>query len=107
MAWGQPVALTATLPADADGYVGFYDDVNGGCDGHTGPGSACQGLGTATLYDGAATLPDPTRARDRHPLAARLLGWRHPLQPGRLRPGDRDGDQGPTRPDPARCPAPF
>ncbi len=101
VAWGRPVALTATLPADANGDVGFYDDINRGCDGNTGPGSACQGLGTATLYDGTATLPNPDmRARDRHPCAARLLGWRHPLQPGRLQPCDRHGDQSHPRPHP-------
>ena len=59
VSWGQPIPLTATLPADATGDIGFYDDVNGGCDGHTGSGSLCQGLGTATLYDGTATLPNP------------------------------------------------
>ncbi|HTT92772.1 MAG TPA: hypothetical protein VMF65_24665, partial [Acidimicrobiales bacterium] len=38
--WGQPVALTATLPADATGTVGFYDDVNGGCEDSATPGAA-------------------------------------------------------------------
>ena len=79
VSWGQPVALTATLPADATGDVGFYDDVNGGCDGHTGSGSLCQGLGTATLYDGTATLPNPDVALEigTHELHASWGGDTH------------------------------
>jgi Big-like domain-containing protein len=60
--WGQPPSLTAKLPADATGIVGFYDDVNGGCDGNKSSGAVCQGLGTAQIMNGIATLPAPTRA---------------------------------------------
>jgi Bacterial Ig-like domain (group 3) len=62
MEWGQPPSLTAKLPADATGIVGFYDDVNGGCEGNKSPGAVCQGLGTAQIMNGIATLPAPTRA---------------------------------------------
>ncbi|HTT92693.1 MAG TPA: Ig-like domain-containing protein, partial [Acidimicrobiales bacterium] len=58
--WGQPVALTATLPADATGTVGFYDDVNGGCEDSATPGAACQGLGVANIRDGQAVLSNVT-----------------------------------------------
>ncbi len=60
VSWGQPVVLTATLPADATGSVGFYDDVNGGCESSTAPGAVCQGLGVAPIEDGQATLSNVT-----------------------------------------------
>ncbi len=60
--WGQPVTLTAVLPADATGTIGFYDDINGGCDGSTGPGAACQGEGVAPIRNGTATLPTTAAA---------------------------------------------
>ena len=44
------------MPPLSTGSVGFYDDLNGGCEGKTGPGAKCQGLGTAPLKDGYATL---------------------------------------------------
>jgi hypothetical protein len=60
--WGQPPSLIAKLPADTTGIVGFYDDVNSGCEGNKSPVAVCQGLGTAQVMNGTATLPAPTRA---------------------------------------------
>ena len=60
--WDQPLTLTATAPADATGDVGFYDDINGGCENSTDPGAVCQGEGVAPLVDGVATLTAVTVA---------------------------------------------
>ncbi len=49
--WGLPVTLTATLPADATGSVGFYDSSNPGPD---------KGIGAAPIEDGQATLRNVT-----------------------------------------------
>jgi hypothetical protein len=74
--WGQPPTLTATLPGDATGIVGFYDDVKGGCDGQTGSGSVCQGLGTTTVLNGTAQLTTLTSVLSlgSHAIHASYLG---------------------------------
>ncbi|HTT92692.1 MAG TPA: Ig-like domain repeat protein [Acidimicrobiales bacterium] len=51
LAWGQLVSLTATLPTNATGSVGFYDNSLPGPD---------KGIGTASIVHGQATLTDPT-----------------------------------------------
>ena len=55
-AWGNPPTLRAKLPADATGIMGFYDDVNGGCDFSGKPGARCVELGLVQITDGVATL---------------------------------------------------
>ncbi len=49
---GQAPVLTAHLPGDATGSVGFYNSALSGSD---------QGIGTAPIIDGIATLTAPTR----------------------------------------------
>ncbi len=72
----QPTSLVVQMPADATGSVGFYDDVNGGCDGSTGPGTACQGLGLAPIVDGYATITtlSPTLGNGTHEIHAAYGG---------------------------------
>jgi hypothetical protein len=75
IAWGQPVALTAALPADATGSVGFYDNSLPGPD---------KGIGTAVIHDGTATLANPTvpLALGTHSLSAWYGGDAHYLGAG-------------------------
>ena len=61
-AWGQPPSLIAKVPADATGRVGFYDDINGGCEYSKQPGAKCQGLGGGQIMQGVATIPAPSPA---------------------------------------------
>jgi hypothetical protein len=63
----SPTSLVVQISPSASGSVEFYNDINGGCEGKTGPGAACQAEGTATLNRGYATLTSLTV----------------PLQPGR------------------------
>ena len=49
---GTAPVLTVDMPADATGYVGFYDAAQPGTD---------KGIGTAPIIDGVATLAAPTR----------------------------------------------
>lgn len=56
----QPTSLVVQMPADATGSVGFYDDINGGCEGSTAPGAKCQGEGVAPIVNGYATLTSVT-----------------------------------------------
>jgi hypothetical protein len=49
---GHPLVLTVTMPADATGIVGFYNDSLPGAD---------KGIGIAPIIDGVATLTTPTR----------------------------------------------
>ena len=51
-----PKSLVVQMPTDATGTVGFYNDINGGCDGKTGPGAACEAVGTSSIQNGYATL---------------------------------------------------
>jgi Bacterial Ig-like domain (group 3) len=52
----NPKSLVVHMPTDATGTVGFYNDINGGCDGKNGPGAKCQGEGVAAIQNGYATL---------------------------------------------------
>jgi Bacterial Ig-like domain (group 3) len=61
-AWGQQLSLTAKQPADATGIMGFYDNINGGCDYSKQPGAKCVELGLVPIMDGVATLPVPASA---------------------------------------------
>ena len=72
----QPTSLVVHMPADATGSVGLYDDVNGGCDGNSGPGTACQGLGLAPIVNGYATLTtlSPTLGNGVHYIHAAYGG---------------------------------
>ena len=49
---GTAPVLSVDMPADATGYLGFYDTAQPGTD---------KGIGTAPIIDGVATLPAPTR----------------------------------------------
>jgi Bacterial Ig-like domain (group 3) len=52
-----PTSLVVQMSPYAAGSVGFYNDINGGCDGKTGSGAVCQGEGVATVdLHGYATL---------------------------------------------------
>jgi hypothetical protein len=53
MEFGKSPTLIVLMPADAAGYVGFYDTDQ--------PGSG-KGIGTAHIVDGVATLTTPTKS---------------------------------------------
>ena len=76
--WGRPPSLSARLPADATGIVGFYDDINGGCDFSGRPGARCVEVGLAQIMDGVATIPAPAPPLDvgSHELHASYTGDR-------------------------------
>ncbi len=75
LTWGEPVTLTATLPANATGTVGFYDGALPGPD---------KGIGTAPIQHGTATLANPTipLALGTHSLYAWYGGDSHYLGGG-------------------------
>jgi Bacterial Ig-like domain (group 3) len=53
----SPTSLVVQMSPYAAGSVGFYNDINGGCDGKTGSGAVCQGEGVAAIdLHGYATL---------------------------------------------------
>jgi hypothetical protein len=54
LGWDQPLTLTGHFPTDFTGSVGFYNNINRGCDG--APGGQCEGLGVAAVKNGAAVL---------------------------------------------------
>ena len=52
----SPKSLVVQMPSQATGSVGFYNDINQGCEGGNGPGAKCQGLGVAPIVNGYAVL---------------------------------------------------
>jgi hypothetical protein len=58
----SPTSLVVQMSPYASGSVNFFNDINGGCEGKTGSGAACQIVGTAQLAGnhGYATLTNLT-----------------------------------------------
>lgn len=52
----SPKSLVVQVPPQTTGSVGFYNDINGGCEGDSGPNAKCQGLGVAPIVNGYAIL---------------------------------------------------